>query len=115
MSHYQVIAAAYEMKGNNAYLKQNNGLDFGIRYNFYPNRERTGVVKVVEFENETTPAEQIANERIRKGLKYKIPSITELNRDKLTDRQVGFITENLDRDKMDDEISEFWNDYLTQR
>ena len=76
MSHYQVIAAAYEMKGYNAYLKQNNGLDFGIRYNFYPNRERTGVVKVVEFENVTTPAEQIANERIRKGLKYKIPPIT---------------------------------------
>ena len=37
MSHYQVIDAAYEMKGDNAYLKQKNGLDFGIRYNVYPN------------------------------------------------------------------------------
>ena len=54
MSHYQVIAAAYEMKGDNAYLTKNNGLDFGIRMNFYPNAEKTGVIGVVEIENDYT-------------------------------------------------------------
>ena len=113
MSHYQVIAATYEMKGDNAYLTQNNGLDFGIRYNFYPNRDKTGVVRVVELENETTPAEQIANIRIRKGLKYKIPSISQVKTGKLTDEQIEFLRKNLDDEKMDDEISEFWEHYLT--
>ena len=113
MSHYQVIAATYEMKGDNAYLTQNNGLDFGIRYNFYPNREKTGIVRVVELENETTPAEQIANIRIRKGLKYKIPSISQVKTGKFTDEQIKFLRENLDDEKMDDEISEFWDHYLT--
>ena len=114
MSHYQVIAAAYEMKGDNAYLTQNNGLDFGIRYNFYPNRDKTGIVRVVELENETKPAEQIANSRIRKGLKYKVPSILELKTGKLTDEQIEFFTENLDDEKMDDEISEFWDHLLDE-
>ena len=114
MSHYQVIAATYEMKGDNAYLTQNNGLDFGIRYNFYPNREKTGVIRVVEFENVITPAEQIANIRIRNGLKYKVPSISQLKTGKLTDEQIDFFSENLDDEKMDDEISKFWDDYLTQ-
>ena len=64
MSHYQVIAAAYELKGDNAYLTKKNGLDFGIRVNFYPNQDNTGVVRVLELEDDTIPAHQIANERI---------------------------------------------------
>ena len=112
MSHYQVIAATYEMKGDNAYLTQNNGLDFGIRYNFYPNRDKTGVVRVVELENETTPAEQIANIRIRKGLKYKIPSISQVKTGKLTDEQIEFLRKNLDDEKMDDESWNFGNTIL---
>ena len=59
MSHYQVISAAYEMKGDSAYLTQNNGLDFGIRYDFLSKSRKKGVVRVVEFENETTLAEKM--------------------------------------------------------
>ena len=108
MSHYQVMAAALEMEGDNAYLTQNKGLDFGIRMNFVPNEDRTGVIRVLELENEITPAQQIANARIRKGLKHKIPSILELKKGKLSDAQIDFFNENLDYDKMDDEIMEYW-------
>ena len=114
MSHHQVIAAAFEMKGDNAYLTEKNGLDFGIRVNFYPNQDKTGVVRVLEFENEIIPAHQIANERIRKGLRYKVPSILKLNKEILSDEQFGFLVENLDNEKMDDEICEFWDRILTE-
>ena len=57
---------------------------------------------------------QIANSRIRKGLKYKVPSILELKTGKLTDEQIEFFTENLDDEKMDDEISEFWDRLLAE-
>ena len=36
MSHYQVIAAALEIKGENAYLRTKGGLDFGIKVVFIP-------------------------------------------------------------------------------
>ena len=49
MSHHQVIAAALEMKGDNAYLKKKGGLDFGIRMNFIPNEDNTGVLRIVEI------------------------------------------------------------------
>ena len=84
------IITTYEMKRDNAYLTQNNGLDFGMRYNYYPYCEKTGVVRVVEFENVTTPAEQIANIRIRNGLKHKVSSISQLKTGKLTDEQIDF-------------------------
>ena len=114
MSHHQVVAAAYDMKGDNAYLKEKKGLDFGIRVNFYPNQDKTGVVRVLEIENETTHAHQIANNRIRKGLKHKIPSILELKKGTLNDGQIGFLLENLDPEKMDDEICEFWDRFITE-
>ena len=56
---------------------------------------------------------KIANIRIRKGLKYKIPSISQVKTGKLTDEQIEFLRKNLDDEKMDDEISEFWEHYLT--
>ena len=55
MSLHQVIAAAYYMNGDNAYLTKNDGLDFGIRHNFCPNEDKTGVTRIVEFDNEDTP------------------------------------------------------------
>ena len=51
MSNYQVIAAALEIKGDNEYLTQKDGLDFGIRMNFYANEDRTGVIRITELEN----------------------------------------------------------------
>ena len=114
MSHHQVMAAAYEMDGDNAYLTQNNGLDFGIRLNFYPNEDNTGVVRVTEFENPNTPAQQIANERIRKGLKHKVPSILKLNLGQLTDEQIGFFLVNLDHNNMDDKVREFWDRLISK-
>ena len=53
----------------------------------------------MEIENETTPAHQIANNRIKKGLKHKIPSILELKKGTLNDGQIGFLLENLDPEK----------------
>ena len=46
MSHHQVIAAALEMKGDNAYLRTKEGLDFGIRTTFIPNSEQNGVERI---------------------------------------------------------------------
>ena len=90
MSHYQVIAAALEMKGDNDYLTKKDGLDFGIRMNFYANEDRTGIIRITELENELSPADVIANERIRRGLKYKVPSIMSLQEGDLTDEQKEF-------------------------
>ena len=78
MSHHQVIAAAYYMNGDNAYLTHKDGLDFRIRNNFCPNEDNTGALRVTEFENEDTQAKIKSNERIKKGLKYEAPSILEL-------------------------------------
>mgnify|MGYP003333586717 CR=1 FL=1 len=44
-SHYQVIASALEMDGDNAYLKNKGGLDFGVRLSFHANEDNTGVKK----------------------------------------------------------------------
>ena len=46
MSHHQVIAAALEMKGDNAYLRTKGGLDFGVKTTFIPNREQNGVERI---------------------------------------------------------------------
>ena len=54
------------------------------------------------------------NERIRKGLKYKVPSILDLKLGKLNDEQIGFFLENLDHGKMDDEILEFWDRLISE-
>ena len=81
------------MKGDNAYLTEKNGSDFGIRVNFYPNQDKTWVVRVLELENETIPVHQIANERIRKVLRYKVPSILKLNKGTLSDEQLEFLVE----------------------
>ena len=56
---------------------------------------------------------KIANERIRKGLKYKVPSILELKSGMLNDAEIGFFLNNLDPDKMDDEIHEYWNRFIS--
>ena len=104
MSHHQVIAATLEMKGDNTYLKQKGGLYFGIRTNFYPNEDNTGVLKIDELEQETSAADQITNERIRKGLKHKIPLFKDLKEGQLTREQIGFFHYHLDHEKMDDEI-----------
>ena len=96
------------MNGDNVYLTQKDGLDFGIRMNFYANEDRTGIIRITELENELSPADVIANERIRRGLKYKVPSIMSLQEGDLTDEQKEFFLENMDDEKMDDEILEFW-------
>ena len=56
---------------------------------------------------------KIANERIRKGLKYKVPSILELKSRMLNDEQIGFFLENLDHEKMDDKIIEYWDRFIS--
>ena len=60
-----------------------------------------------------TQKKKIANERIRKGLKYKVPSILELKSGILNDEQTGFFLENLDPEKMDDEIREYWDRFIS--
>ena len=60
-----------------------------------------------------TQKKKIANERIKKGLKYKVPSILELKSGILNDEQTGFFLENLDPEKMDDEIREYWDRFIS--
>ena len=76
--------------------------------NFYANEDRTGVLRITELENEETPDDQIENARIRRGLKYKVPSILCLQVGDLTEKQKEYFQENLDHEKMDDENMEFW-------
>ena len=46
MSHYQVIAAALEMDGDNAYLKNKGELNFGVRLSFHANIDNTRAEKL---------------------------------------------------------------------
>ena len=43
MPHYQIMAVTPEMKGDNAYLHNEDGLDFGVRVSYHTNKENTGV------------------------------------------------------------------------
>ena len=52
--------------------------------NFYANEDRTGIIRIIELENEETPADMIANDRIRRGIKYNVPSILSLREGELT-------------------------------
>ena len=54
MSHHQVIAAALEMKDENAYLRTKGVFDFGIKTTFIPNHEQNGVERIeTNVQNET--------------------------------------------------------------
>ena len=108
MSHYQVIAAALEMDGDNAYLKNKGGLDFGVRLSFHANEDDTGVDKIVEPVEDASAAEMVANDRISNGLKYDIPNLRDFAHVKLTDREIEFFKENLDDEKMTEEVVEYW-------
>ena len=108
MSHHQLVAPALEMKGDNAYLKNKGGLDFGIRMNFIPNVDNTGVLRIVELEQDTTAADPITHERIRKVLKHQVPLLLDLKRGERTWEQIRFFHNHLDHEKMDDEIMEYW-------
>ena len=108
MSHYQVIASALEMDGDNAYLKNKGGLDFGVRLSFHANEDNTGVKKVVEPLEDTSAAEMVANDRIKKGLKYNVPNILQLKHAKMSKEEKDFFKAYLDGEKMTDEVTEFW-------
>ena len=85
MSHHQVIASALEMDGDNAYLKNKGGLDFGVRMSFHANRDNTGVERIVEPVEESSAAEMIDKE-----MRYKIPNIKDLVKTKLADDEIDF-------------------------
>ena len=69
--------------------------------NFYPNEDNTKILRIVELEHETTHADQVANARIRKGLKHKVPKILDLKEGELTWEQIRFFHNHLDHEKMD--------------
>ena len=54
---------------------------------FYANEDRKGIIRIIELENEETPVDMIANKRIRRVLKYKVPSILSLREVELTEEQ----------------------------
>ena len=43
-----------------------------------------------------------------KPLKYKVPSILELEKRYLTEDEIGFFREHLDEEKMNDQVMEYW-------
>ncbi len=108
MSHYQIMAATLEMNGDNAYLHNKGGLDFGVRVSYHANEDNTGVNRIDEPATEESPAEIIANDRVKKGLKYDIPSILDLKHGHLTDEEKEFFRAELDFTSMNDDIMEFW-------
>ena len=63
------MAAKLEMKGDNTYPYNKGGLNFGVRVLYHANEENTGVERIVEPMTEESPAEIIANDRVKKGLK----------------------------------------------
>ena len=109
MSHYQIMAATLEMNGDNAYLHNKGGLDFGVRVSYHANEENTGVNRIDEPASDESPAEIIANDRVKQGLKYKIPSILELKHGYLTDEEKDFFREELNIETMDDDLIEYWH------
>ena len=48
MSHYQIIAATLKMNGDNSYLHNKGGLDFGVRVLYHANEENIGVDRIDE-------------------------------------------------------------------
>ena len=50
----------------------------------------------------------VANNLISKGLKYDIPKLCDFEHVKLTTSEIEFFKENLDHEKMTDEVVEFW-------
>lgn len=108
MSHYQIMAATLDMNGDNAYLHNKGGLDFGVRVSYHANEDNTGVNRIDEPTSEESPAKIIANDRVRNGLKCKIPSILELKHGYLTDEEKYFFPEELNIKSMDDDLMEYW-------
>ena len=51
---------------------------------FYANEDRKGIIRIIELENEETLADMIANDRIKRGLKYNVQSILSLREGELT-------------------------------
>ena len=49
----------------------------------------------------------VANDRISNGLKYDIPNLRDFGHVKLTVREIEFFKENLDHEKMTDEVVEY--------
>ena len=107
MAHHQVISATLEMDGDNAYLKNRGGLDFGIRMAFIANEENTGVDRIVEPLSELSADEQIERHREEIGTKYKIPEITNIEGENLPPRVKEFLKKNLQKNRMTREIKEF--------
>ena len=103
MSHHQVIASALEMEGDNAYLKNRGGLDFGVRMSFHANRENTGVDRIMEPVENDSAAEMVARE-----MKYKMPKIENLMQTDLSKEENEFFLEYLDGEKLTNEAVEYW-------
>ena len=47
-------------------------------------------------------------------MKYKVPSILDLKSGILNDEQIGFFLDYLDDEKMDDEIREYWDRFISE-
>ena len=105
MSHYQVMAATLEMKGDNSYLHNKGGLAFGVKVLYHASEKNTGFERIVEPTTEESSAEIIANDRVEKGLEYNVPSILNLKHAYLTDKEIDFFRAELEM--MDDDIMEY--------
>ena len=103
MSHHQVIASALEMDGDNAYLKNRGGLDFGVRMSFHANRDNTGADRIIKPVENASAAEIIAKE-----MKYNMPKIETLIQTNLSKEENEFFFEYLDGNKMTNEVVEYW-------
>ena len=65
MSYYQITAATLEMNGDNVYLHNKGGLDFGIRVLYHANWGNTCVDRIDEPMTEEILAEMIAKKELK--------------------------------------------------
>ena len=79
-------------------------MHFGIRKNFYANRDKNGVEiieepTIITDENSTDSSQQ---------LKHKLPKILDLKKGVLTLEETEFFMEYLDHEKMTEDLMEYW-------
>ena len=109
-SHWQVVLAAMHHKGDNDYLKEKGGLTFGIRKMFVQNESGDGIIPVTlapEHEGSTLTG-NLLNQNAAKRLKYDVPSVTTLDKAKMTREMIVVLDSFMDKSKMSEEHRVVW-------
>ena len=108
--HHQFVASIIAHGGDNDYLSKKGGLSFGVRRTFIRNEDGDGVVPVTlapEAEGQTVQGQFLHQNQMR-GLKYKKPALSELQRATLTKEMKELLLEHMDGNLMDGDMHAAW-------